>query len=57
MIKRLYTAFYTDGIILHFNKDSGDVTVCCDEIGILSVIINNINLGNNFDFLMIILML
>ena len=40
---------YADEHILYFNKDSGDVTFCCDEMGILSVNLNNINLDNNFD--------
>ena len=29
--------------------NSGDVTFCCNEMGILSVNLNNINLDNNFD--------
>ena len=32
-----------------FDEDSGDFTFCCDEMGILSVNLNNINLDNNFD--------
>ena len=44
-----YNAFYADETILHFNKDSGDVTVCCDETGILSAGINYTNFDNNFD--------
>ena len=49
MIKKLYTPLYTDENILYLNEDSGDVTFCCDKMGILSVNLNNINLDNNFD--------
>ena len=49
MIKKRYTALSTDDGLLFFNEDSGDITFCCDEIGILSVNLNNINLDNNFD--------
>ena len=49
MIKNLYTPLYTDENILYLNEDSGDVTFCCDKMGILSVNLNNINLDNNFD--------
>ena len=35
--------------MFHFTEDFGDVTFCCNEIGILSVNLNNINLGNNLD--------
>ena len=49
MIKKLYTALYANENILYFNQDSGDVTFCCNEMGILSVNLNNINLDNNFD--------
>ena len=31
------------------DEDSCDVTFCCNEMGILSVNINNINLDNNFN--------
>ena len=40
---------YADENILYFNEDSGGVTFCCNEMGILSVNLNNINLDNNFD--------
>ena len=49
MIKNLYTALYADDGLLFFNKDSGDVTFCCNEMVILSVNLNKINLDNNFD--------
>ena len=32
-----------------FHEDSDDVTLFCNEIGILSVNLNNINLDTNFD--------
>ena len=38
---------YADDGLLFFDEDSGDVTFCCNEMGILSV--NLINLDNNFD--------
>ena len=37
-----------DGLIL-FDEDSGDVTFSSDQIGILSVNLNNINIENFFD--------
>ena len=49
MIKKLDTALQADEHILYFNEDSADVTFCCDEMGIISVNLNNINLDNNFD--------
>ena len=49
MIKKLYIALYTDDSFLFFHEDPGDVTFCCNEMGILSVNLNNINLDNNFD--------
>ena len=32
-----------------FNGDSGDVTFCCSEMGILILNLNNINFDNSFD--------
>ena len=32
-----------------FDEDSGNVTFCCNKMGILSVNLNNINFDNNFD--------
>ena len=49
MIKKLYTALYAGGGLLFFDEDSGDVTLCCNEMDILSVNLNNIDLDNNFD--------
>ena len=40
---------YADDGLLFFDEDSGDITFCCDEMGILSVNLNNINLDKNFD--------
>ena len=40
---------YTDDGLLFFDGDSGNVTFCCSEMGIVSVNLNNINLDNNFD--------
>ena len=49
MVKKLFTAFYTDENILYFNEDSGNVVFNCNEMGILNIDLNNINLYNNFD--------
>ena len=50
MIEKLFTALYGDEIILNFNEDSSDVTFSCNEMGILSVNLNNINLdGTNYE--------
>ena len=49
IIEKLYTALYADENIPYFNENSGDVTYCCNEMGILTTDLNNINLGNNFD--------
>ena len=49
MIKKLYTAFYADTVYPFFYEGSGDVTFCCDEVGILSETLKNVNLDNNFD--------
>ena len=50
MIKKLLSALYADDNIFHFNEDSGDDIFFCNEIGILSVDLNNINLNyTNYD--------
>ena len=49
MIKKLYNALYADDGPLFLDDDSGDVKFCCNEMGILSVNLNNINLDNIFD--------
>ena len=47
---KLYTALYAGDGLLFFDEDSGDVTLYCNEMVILSVNLNNINLDNiNFD--------
>ena len=40
---------YADDGLLFNGQNSGDVIFCCNEMGILSVNLNNINLDNNFD--------
>ena len=47
IIKKLYTALYADEALLFFDEYSGDVTFCCDEMGILRVNLNNISLDNS----------
>ena len=43
MIKMLYNALYADDGLLFSDEDSSDVTLCCNEMGILSVNLNNVN--------------
>ena len=49
MIKDLYNALYADDGLLFSDEDSSDVLLCCNEMGILSVNLNNVNLDNSFD--------
>ena len=49
MITKLHTALYADDGLLFFDEESCDVTCFCNEMGILSVNLDNINLGNDFD--------
>ena len=49
MIKKLYAALYADDNILYFNEDSGNILFSFNEMGILTIDLNNINLDNNFD--------
>ena len=49
MIKNLYTASYADDVLRFLDENSGDTTFCCDEMGILSVNLNDINFNNNFN--------
>ena len=49
IIKKLYTALYIDHGLLFFDDDFGEVTFCCNKMGIVSVNLHNINLDNNFD--------
>ena len=46
MIKRLFTALYTDKNILFFNEYFGNVIISSNEMGVLNIDLNNINLGN-----------
>ena len=43
IIKELYTSLQADDGMLFFDEDSGNVTFCCGETGILSVNLNNYN--------------
>ena len=43
MIKKLLTALYADDNILCFSEDSDDVIFSCNEIGVLSIDLTNIN--------------
>ena len=50
MIKKLLTALCADDNILYFNEDYGDAVFSCNEMGILSIFVNNINLDDiNYD--------
>ena len=50
MIKNLDNALFANDHIIFINEASGDVTFYHDEMGILSVDLNNINLDDvNFD--------
>ena len=40
---------YADENILQFNKDSCNVAFSCNQIGIFSIDLKNINLDSNFD--------
>ena len=39
---------YADENIIYFDKDSGNVVFSCNEVGILSIDLNNINFDNKF---------
>ena len=50
MIKKLLAALYADDNILYFDEDYGDAVFSCNEMGILSIFVNNINLDDiNYD--------
>ena len=49
MIKKLFSASYTDEILLYFNKDFGDATFNYNKMGIVNINLNNINLDDDFD--------
>ena len=44
-IKKLLTALYADYNIFYFKEDLGDVIFSCNEMGILSVNLDDINYG------------
>ena len=46
MIHKLLTSLYADDNVLYFNEDSGDFIFSFNEIGILSIDLNNINLDD-----------
>ena len=48
MTKKLLTALYADDNILYFNEDSDDVIFSCNEMGILSIDLNDINLDDTY---------
>ena len=43
MIKKLHDTLFADNDILFFGEDSSNVTLSSDEMGIISVDLNNIN--------------
>ena len=47
MIKKLFTDLCADENILYFNENSSNVIFGCNEMGILSINLNNINLDDN----------
>ena len=49
MINESSTVLYADKNILYFKEDFGNVVFSCNEKGILNIVLNNINLDNNFD--------
>ena len=50
MIKKLVTALYEDNNVLYFNEVSGEAIFSCNEMSILSIVLNNINLDDtNYD--------
>ena len=49
MINKLFTALYADENILYFNEGSDDAVFSCSGMGILNIVLNNVNLDNNFD--------
>ena len=49
MIKKTLYCFLCRYGLPFFYEGSGDVTFCCNEVGILSETLKNVNLDNNFD--------
>ena len=45
MIKKLYTALYTDKNVLYLNEDSASIVFSCNGIVILKI---DLNINNNF---------
>ena len=37
VVKKLYTALYSDNNIVYFNENYGDVIFSCNKMGILSI--------------------
>ena len=48
-MKNFFTDLYADENILHFNEDSGNTVFNYNEMGIDDIVLNNINLDDNFD--------
>ena len=48
-MKKLFTDLYADENILHINEDSGNTVFNYNEMGIDDIVLNNINLDDNFD--------
>ena len=44
MIKKPFTSLYAEDNKLYFNEDSGDAILSCNEMGILSIDLDNTNL-------------
>ena len=40
---------YANENTIYLNEDSGNVVFSCNEMGILNIVLNNINLDDNFD--------
>ena len=49
IMKKFYTALYTDDGLLFSDEDSDNLTFCSNKMGILSVKQNHIVLDNDFD--------
>ena len=49
MIKKLFTALYTDENIVYFNEVSGNAVFNSYEFGIVNIDLNKISLDDNFD--------
>ena len=48
MIKKLDDEVFSNGDMVCFNEDSGNVTFCSDEMGISSIGLKNVNLDDAF---------